>query len=208
MPALKRRWPSVQGPGGPSCGGNQNWFPDANFRRCGCGVIACADTLLYLTGRETLSRQAYLDYVAGLRKYFPLIPGRGIDGLRLSAGMNLCLRRAGLPLRTRWCGSFRKFQPRLEELLTSDLPAVTAIGPNFPRFWGAERLPLYEKTPTGFVEVEQVKAHFLTVTAAEGRWLTVSTWGRRLYLDRESMESYMRRVSSPLLTNVLYIQKV
>ena len=207
MTALARPWVAVRLPGAVSFGGNQNWFPDGNFRRCGCGVVACADTLLYLTGRSSLSREEYIAYVEGLRKYYPLLPGRGIDGLRLAVGMNLCLRRENLPLRARWCASAQAFWQRLEEQLEADLPAVVAIGPNFPRFWGAERLPLYARTAVGYVESERTKAHFLTVTGEENGWLEVSSWGRRLYIRRDAWESYMRRASAPLLTNLLYLHR-
>ena len=60
---LRRPWPAVREGESLSYGGNQNWFSDENFRRCGCGVIACADALLYLRGQSELPREEYIDYV-------------------------------------------------------------------------------------------------------------------------------------------------
>ena len=205
--ALKRAYPRIRSGQGFSYGGSQNWFPDENMRLCGCGIVACADVLLYLSGRGELTREEYLRYVDALRRYFPLIPRRGIDGLRLALGMNILLRRRRLPYRARWCASGQRFWQRIEEMLSGDLPAVISIGPNFPRFWGAETLPLYRRTEEGvYQEAERTKAHFLTVTGLDNQWLRVSTWGRMLYIERRAYERYMRSPSIALLSNLLYLE--
>ena len=209
MPELKRTYPCVQYAGGSSCGGNQNWFADENFRRCGCGVIACADTLLYLRGREALSREEYIDYVNSLRKYFPLIPRRGIDGVRLAIGMNVCLRRAGLPLRAGWSASGRRFWDRLAAMLEDDIPAILSVGPGFPRVWSAEGLPLYRREEDGgYAGAGGARAHFLTATGLDGAWIRVSSWGRELYIERAAYERYMRVNSTALLTNLLQLRRL
>lgn len=204
---LKRPWPGIRTGTQRSCGGSQNWFQDENFRRCGCGVIACADTLLYLTGQDGLPREEYICYVNSLRKYFPLLPGRGIDGVRLAAGFNACLRKSGLRVRAGWSASGTKFWDRLAELLSHDLPAIIAIGPNFPRIWGAERLPLYRRTEDGgYIEAERTKGHFLTVLALDDAWMEVSSWGRRFWIERSAYADYMHRQGA-LFTNLLYLRK-
>lgn len=203
---LTRPYPRVRTGEALSCGGSQNWFPDENFRLCGCGVVACADTLLYVSGRAELSKEEYLRYVNSLRHYFPLLPGRGIDGLRLALGLNACLRKSGLSLRARWCASSGRFWERLEGQLTRDLPAIVAIGPNFPRFWGEETLPLYRKTADGFAESERTKAHFLAVTGLDEDWMRVSSWGRELYIERAAYDRYMK-TQGALFTNLLYLEK-
>ena len=209
MPELKRPYPSVRNGEAGSCGGDQNWFADANFRRCGCGVIACADTLLYLRGQTALSRAEYMDYVNSLRRYFPLIPYRGIDGVRLAMGMNVCLRRAGLPLRAGWSASGRKFWDRLAAMLADDLPAVLSVGPGFPRVWSAEALTLYRRSEDGaYVEAGRARAHFLTATGLDGERIRVSSWGRELYIGRAAYERYMRESSAALLTNLLQLRRL
>ena len=204
---LTRPWPQVRTGDRLSCGGSQNWFPDENFRLCGCGIIACADTLLYLTGRSGLSRDEYTRYVNSLRRYFPLIPRRGIDGVRLAIGFNACMRHRGVDVRAGWSASGAKFWDRLTAQLERDLPAIIAVGPNFPRVWGTERLPLYRATADGaYAEAERTKGHFLTVTGLDDEWMRVSSWGRELYIERRAYDSYMRRQGA-VFTNLLSLEK-
>ena len=209
MPELKHPYLCVRDGEAASCGGDQNWFADANFRRCGCGVIACADTLLYLRGYAALTREEYIDYVNFLRRYFPLIPRRGIDGVRLAIGMNACLARADLPLRAGWSASGRKFWDRLAAMLADDLPAVLSVGPNFPRVWGAEELALCRRTEDGhYAGAGRVKAHFLTATGLDDERIRVSSWGQELYIERAAYERYMRESSTALLTNLLQLRRL
>lgn len=209
MPELKHPYPRVRSGEGDSCGGDQNWFADGNFRRCGCGVIACADTLLYLRGQTALPREEYIDYVNSLRRYFPLVPGRGIDGVRLAIGMNLCLRQAGLALRAGWSASGRRFWDRLAAMLADDLPAILSVGPNFPRVWGTEALALYRETEDGRrVEAGRARAHFLTATGLDDERIRVCSWGRELTIERAAYERYMRESSAALLTNLLQLRRL
>lgn len=204
---LRRPYPRIRAGETLSCGGSQTWFADGNFRDCGCGVVACADALLYLTGWDGLTREEYMDYVNSLRKYFPLIPRRGIDGVRLAIGMNACLRRAGLPLRARWSVSGKRFWTRLSAQLSQDIPAIVAIGPNFPKVWGAQRLALYRAEDGGYIESERTKGHFLTVTGLDGEWMRVSSWGRELYIARRDYERYMR-AQGALFTNLMQLKRI
>ncbi len=205
---LKREYVRVWAQGQASFGASQSWLPGRHARACGCGLIACADTLLYLTDRRTLQRTEYLEYVAALRRYFSPIPHFGIDGLRLAWGINRCLARSDLPLRARWCASGTRFWQRVEEMLSRDCPAVIAIGQNFPRFWQKKELTLYRLTPRGeYVADCRVQGHYVTVTALDERYAEVSTWGRRLYVDRREFEEYVKRHSSWLFCNVLYLQE-
>jgi len=204
---LTRPYPQVRMGAEVSYGGSQNWFPGKSFVACGCGVIACADTLLYLTGRDGLTREEYLCYVNLLRVFFPLIPYRGIDGARLALGMNLCLRRAGLPLRALWCVSDARFWERVEAQLSDDLPAVISVGPNFPIVWGKERVTLYRRTEDEFVPAERTKGHFLTATGLDDEWLRVSTWGSERYIRRVELDRY-RKTQGAVFTNLLRLRRI
>ena len=209
MPELKRPYPHILDGETASCGGDQGWFADGNFRRCGCGVIACADTLLYLCGQTALPREEYINYVNSLRKYFPLVPHRGIDGVRLAIGMNVCLKRAALPLRAGWSASERQFWDRLAAMLADDLPAILSVGPNFPRIWGAEELPLYRRAEDGrYVGAGHARAHFLTATGLDDERVRVSSWGQELYIERAAYGRYMRTSSMALLTNLLQLRRL
>ena len=204
---LKHSWPAIRTGEALSCGGSQNWFADENFRLCGCGVIAAADTLLYLRGIRELPQKEYLRYVNQMRRFFPLIPHRGIDGIRLSLGLNRCLRKEGLRVSTRWSASGAPFWDRLERQLVDDLPAIVAVGPNFPKVWGTERLTLYRAEEDGsYVPAERTRGHFLTVIGMDETWLRVSSWGRELYIERRAYESYMRR-NGALFTNLLRLER-
>lgn len=209
MPRIEGPYPCIRSNGADSYGGNQGWFADdANFRACGCGVIAGADVLLYLSGRRELTREEYFRFVGSLRRYFPLIPRRGIDGLRLALGLNGCFRRRRLPYRCGWSVSGARFWERLEGMLADDLPAITAIGPNFPRVWGREELTLYRRNGAGGYAVsEQTRGHFLTVTGLDEEWMEVSSWGRRLFLRRSDYAAYMRR-NGPMFTNLLFMERL
>ncbi|MBQ9647319.1 MAG: hypothetical protein IJV43_03030 [Oscillospiraceae bacterium] len=204
---LTRPWPRVRTAEGLSCGGDQNWFPDRNFRLCGCGVVACADTLLYLTGRGELEQEEYERYVNSLRKYFPLVPHHGIDGVRLAIGLNALLRKRGVRVRAGWSASGARFWDRLARLLANDLPAIVAIGPSFPRVWDAERLQLYRRTGGAYVAAARTKGHFLTVLGLDDDWMRVSSWGQELYIERRAYADYMRRQGA-LFTNLVYLERM
>ena len=98
---------SVQRPEGASYGGSQTWFSSPSIRGYGCGLIAAHDLLWYLERKESLTAQtdrhrsgeqpvsdsrSWEDYersVKRLHRLFPILPRLGINGLMLSAGLNL-----------------------------------------------------------------------------------------------------------------------
>lgn len=98
---------SVQRPEGASYGGSQIWFSSPSIRGYGCGLIAAHDLLWYLERKESLTAQtdrhrsgeqlvsdsrSWEDYersVKRLHRLFPILPRLGINGLMLSAGLNL-----------------------------------------------------------------------------------------------------------------------
>ena len=84
-------FPSIEKEGSLSYGGNQNWSSSKTIRKCGCGVIAGTDLLLYLDlnkqrcrtkffeevqdSNGIIEREQYLKYVHKMRRdYLPLIP--------------------------------------------------------------------------------------------------------------------------------------
>jgi len=191
---------------GASYGGSQMWFPSRNFQRCGCGVIACADMLLYLTGRTELTWQEYRDYVNQTERALPLLPGLGIDGLRLALGMNVCLHRAGIAKRARWCASGERFWRRAEELLRADVPVLLSVGPNLPRFWRRGELTFYRRLPNGtYAPANHTSAHFVVATGLDGEWMRISSWGEEYYVNRWEYDRYARERSCALFTNLLYL---
>ena len=95
----------------------------------------------------------------------------------------------------------------VREYNESDLPAIVAIGPGFPRVWDVEALPLYRRTEDGaYAEAERTRGHFLTVTGLDGEWMEAASWGRRLYIERRAYADYMRRHGA-LFTNLLFLER-
>ena len=97
-----------------SYGGSQSAHPYATMRACGCGVIAGLDVILYLSRHsggtcpfaagedgQSVPLSVYNSFASRLRRGFlPLIPGRGINGLMLTGGLELFFLRWRLNLLT------------------------------------------------------------------------------------------------------------
>ena len=94
MTELTRRYTAVCYGTALSYGGNQAKSRNADIRKCGCGVIAALDLLLYLKGQEAPIEEAEYDRYADTlrRRYFPLMPPLGMNALVLLAGMNRLLK--------------------------------------------------------------------------------------------------------------------
>ena len=205
---LKRPYVRVHRGAEVSYGGSQMWLEKESSRTAACGLIACADVLAYLRGETEFTYSEYLAYVTGLRRRFPLIPYRGIDGLRLALGMTRCLREARPGLRARWCISGARFFERLERMLRADIPAIIAIGPNVPPFRHRQALPLYRRREDGtMIEACRARAHYVTVTGMDREWMRISSWGREYCISRRQYEAYMHTQSLSAVTNLLYIEK-
>ena len=157
MLSLQHPYISVFLDGSESYGGGQQFFDNRMIKICGCGIIAAADTLLYLQRwhgtdpiplldaclREApLPFPAYHELIQQMhRKYFPLIPYLGLNGLMLAAGMQRFFRQNRLPFSCRWCVSHKELWGRIETMLSADLPVIMSVGPNFPFFWEKEKAP-------------------------------------------------------------------
>jgi len=220
MRELKHTYPYVSLPyGGKSYGGNQMASPDKVMRRCGCGVVAAADLLLYLhryhkplpllegvSGEPTLDE--YEDLLQHLRrKFFPLFYPVGMNGLSLALGLNHIFRRNGLAFRCRWDMSEAKLWSRMEEMLIMDIPVILSIGPNFPRLWKKGKETLYRLDNGEQRAAASTRAHYVTVTGMDDTWLRVSSWGKEYYLSREEYEHFRADVSSAMVSNIVYIKE-
>lgn len=213
---LLHPWPTVLEQDRTTWGGSQRLDPDPILRKCGCGVIAALDTLIYLHGHRPGFRQplfralslkmgvsgrAYHQWTADLRrKYLPLLPPLGLNGWMLSAGLNRYFRDNRLPLRARW-GATRLWET-MEAQLAADLPVPLCIGTCLP----GRKLTLYVMRDGLWKPGRTVSAHFVTVTAMDADWLTVSSWGRCYGIRRAEFDQYVRSASGPLLSNILVLR--
>ncbi len=223
MTELSRDFVGIELENRVSYGGNQRLWPEGNMRFCGCGVIAAADLLLYMSltrpqcrralcpgDKRALSFQEYRALAETLnKKFLPLIPRRGINGLGLAAGLNWCFKKYKLPMRCSWQISRGKLWQGLEDMLSRDIPVIFAIGPNFPKVWQKHALPLYKKREDGsLVRSGSVKAHYVSVTGMDGTHLRISSWGEEYYISREEYMEYLRRHSCAIVCNYLRVREL
>lgn len=185
-----------------SYGGNQGWFStetDRYLRPMGCGLISCADILLYKSGRRRLTLEEYKEYVRSLNTgSLTVRKSIGVNGLSLARGMRRRLRELGIPAKVSWCFSKSKILPRIEQMLEADIPVTISVGPHL----GKERLgvKLYIRDPGGIFVLPNwrsglVRDHYVTVTAVirrnEDIWLEVSSWGERYYISWKEYSDYI-----------------
>ena len=219
MTELKHEYPRVaQADGSFSYGGSQMASPDRIMRRCGCGVVAAADLLLYLHRYhqplpllegvgETLTQGEYETLLQQLRRcYLPLFYPVGMNGLTLALGLKRIFRKNGLMLSVRWDVSEKLIWARMEEMLGRDIPVILSIGPNFPRLWKKGKETLYRMDSGDPRRAAEVRAHYVTVTGLDEKWLRISSWGKEYYLSRLEYERYRADFSSALVSNIVYIR--
>ena len=224
MLSLRHPYISVQLQSGKSYGGGQQFSPNAMVRRCGCGIVAATDLLLYLSKyhlqepvvpfaallrEDPLPFSAYNDCILWMnRHYFPMIPYNGINGLMLMAGMQKFFHDYRLPYTSRWCMAQSRLWERLEGMLREDVPVILAVGPNFPMVWGDKRVHFYRKTADGkYKPTAGAKAHFFTVTGSDESWARISSWGQMYYLNRWEFRDYARKSSIGFVNNALLIER-
>lgn len=189
-------------------GGDQSWFPYRFLQNSGCGVIGAAEVLLQLKGRESISKTEYMEFADMLwKRFLPVIPGFGMNGLTLAFGLNLFFWKHQMPYYAFWGISPGKLPGRIHRMLKNGIPVILSIGPNFPFFWGKEKLNFYKKVNGSFVAAARTKAHFVTVTGWDGKMLQISSWGKEYFIDYEEYRHYVKKHSCSLISNLVYIRK-
>ena len=192
-----------------SFGGNQAWFSREYMKKVGCGVISAANLLIHLQKKEQMSESEYIEFARQIcLHYLPVVPGFGMNGLTLMAGLNRYFRKYHLPYKAFWGISGRKMLSRIDQMLGQDLPVILSVGPNFPNVFGKKLLNFYSKTNDGrFLQAAKTKAHYVTVTGRDGVYLQISSWGKEYYIDIREYREYVRSYSSPLVSNILCIKQ-
>ena len=195
-------------------GGRQQWFDSKRLQGYGCGVIACANILTHrrLWGEEsfrrTPERAGYLKLSRDLtRFYLPVIPRFGMNGIFMALGIDLYFRTHRLPYRAFWGISKKKMDSRIGRMLSADIPVCFSIGPNFPNLFGNHRLTLYRKNGNTYEPADSTRAHYVSVTAMDGEWYEISTWGYKMYINRKEYSEYVRKHSCPLFSNILVVKE-
>lgn len=224
MLSLQHPYISVTVHSGKSYGGGQQYSENVMVRRCGCGIIAATDLLLYLS-RWHLSEPAtvfdglaqedpiplsvYNDCILWMnRHYFPMIPYAGINGVMLMAGLQKFFLDYKLRYTARWCLTTSGLWDRIESMLRQDIPVILSAGPNFPLIWEDKRVGFYVKSSAGrYIPSSAAKAHFFTVTGMDESWLRISSWGRLYYMNRWEFLTYIRQHSISIASNTLLVQQ-
>lgn len=206
---LRKPYVSVLTPHGPSYGGSQMWSSDPLMKKCGCGIVAAKDVLMYLCSSPEKTVGEYCKDLDQLRhRYFPLLYPNGINGILLVSGMNKLFRHLRLPYHASWAIAGDKLISRIQSMLTEDCPVILAIGPNFPFLWNKNTLTLYHKTPDGhYSESTRVCGHYVVVTGIDEDWLRISSWGRRYFISIQEYGQYVRNNSIYLFSNIVKIQR-
>ncbi len=201
-------------------GGSQNMYATPKERSNGCGIAGAADIIMYFdavssTGK-TFTKDEFLSLSNALRKHIPIIPGRGVNAFLLARGLNKYFKKNGLHYRSRWKWTWIKKWETVERMLNDDIPVILAIGNNFPWVWGKKQLNLYSKDEketdpvTGepvYKKAFEVCGHFVVITAIEGNCLSVSSWGKKYYINIDEYNRYVRKHSIHLYCNILEIKK-
>ena len=215
---LKNEYISVRKDGAVSYGGNQVWSENAVIRKCGCGVIGSLDLLLYLARYHSgglpaadwpIPLESYDRMCSALsRRYLPLLPPFGTNGLALALGLNRVFERFDMPFSAAWQFSGSKIMDRVEEMLDADIPVILSVGANFPFVWQGNRVTLYSRDPGGKMHgFAYTKAHYVTVTGSEDRFFRISSWGKLFYIDKGEYFSYIKQHSSSVISNILKIER-
>lgn len=222
---LNNPYISVSNGAGASYGGNQMCSANKTERSVGCGAVAALDLFLYLcryhrdSGRSGLKasfpadwpmdQQQYLSLLHYYRKkYFPLIPGHGINGLSLAIGINAFFAKNRLPFFAVWGVPYSKLWSTIQGMLEQDIPVVFSVGPNFPLFWQHHQLRFYVRRADGaYVPGPQTHAHYVTITGMDEQWIQIASWGRKYYINRAEYLTYVKEHSIRLVSNILYVRK-
>ncbi len=221
---LKHPLCAVVYPDGISYGGSQMHSSDSTMVKCGCGIVAVQEVLLYLTryhgcpGKDLFGEMAFKAVVSSeeyhkildhLRaRYLHLIPSFGINGISLVVGMNAVFRRYGFPYRGQWKIASRSFYPCMSEMLRNDIPVIISVGPNFPALWGTRTVSLNPERNMRGIPAQGINAHYMIATGLDDECIHVSSWGRRYSIDRKEYDEYVRRISSSIVSNLVYIKRI
>lgn len=219
MHGLKHPYISVKKDDTVSFGGRQQWSARRDLQTCGCGAVAMTDLVLYLSryhgceGAELPEPAPLAEYdrlcSALQRKYLPMVQPFGIIGPTLAAGISLYCKLHHIPLRAYWGVRVKHIWTAMADMLDRDLPVIFSVGQNVPRVWQRQKLNLYKQTGSGvYTAVSRVNAHYMTVTAMDDTWLTVSSWGKQFYIHRGEYEQYGKQHSIALVNNLVWLKAI
>lgn len=220
---LKRPYISVNG----SYGGSQELFKgergffNARRARSGCGVVAIADTLGYLTGKTRYSApDSYKSYFKYIQHRILWLPNRaGMSIYRIAFMFPRLLKDPLSKYRCFWGISRRRMLPRIEEMLKNDIPVIINIPKIISIRHRRDKLNLYMPAPDNAQNsapgsilraVSKTSAHFVVITGIyksfDKIYLQISSWGRKYYIDFDEFSAFTKKTPfGAVFGNILYI---
>ncbi len=206
---LKKEYWTIKSENTIFCGGNQKRFPDILMKRDGCGLIAAADVLGYLTDvNRVRTEKEYWNYIYSKQRYFHIIQGRGMPAWAMLMGVRKWCREEKLPYKIRWgCLPGKRYQ-NVIKMLSQDIPVILVVGPNFPNKFGKKCVKFYQKNESGeYIEAASTRGHYVVGLGMENGWLKISSWGSIYYINWKEFEEYASKTSFFLFTNICCISK-
>lgn len=169
-------------PDGKRYGGDQNDFPEKKYREKGCGVIALANLICYISRNDPMffkksddiGRTDYEALCGEIKKSLP----PDADGIRLM----LCFKKLtgnSLGYYPLLLCKKEKLLKLLEEALSEDIPVIVSV------FSAGKKNKGFELRGAG--RNYYARAHYMTSTALlyENNKISVvlSSWGKRFIMD-------------------------
>jgi len=217
---LKNDYVSVTGQKGKTFGGSQSFFKEMpgfmnKFKnKGGCGVVALSDLISYLGSKKQFdSPSEYMKYFNSVAAKILWIPTPlGLTFLHQLAGLKFLFITNRLDYRCFWGFSRKKLFVRINRMLSLDIPVILCIpkllGPN-----AAKRGLSYYRLGNNdeLKEAGRVHGHFVTVTGIlskdNEKYLEISSWGQRLYLNFEEYLSFTKKTPMSLLGYNMCVSK-
>lgn len=159
--------------------------------------------------RNILMKTDYMELVEHLRRRFlPVLPKFGINGVLLSLGMNMFFLHNRMGYYTRWGVFSWNFLKAIKGQLENNIPVILAIGPGIPFINSKGRLNLYQKDGNEYKVSQTTRAHYVTITGIDERWMTVSSWGELYYIKISEYMEYVKKSSNWIFSNILVCSKI
>lgn len=212
-------------------GGDQGFFrmaegskEDEKKNASGCGIVAFGDLLLYLGKRGknfvTLESERYINRILEEEEYksyynivYSFLGGilfsGGVSGFKLALKFNRLARKNRWKLRAVWGMSRRKLLPRIEEMLSRDIPVILCIPMMVRKKDKEDGLWLYHTVDCS--RAVFTKAHYVMITGITGKndilYYEVSSWGKKYYINVNEYDDLIHtHFMGTILGNILYIK--
>lgn len=223
-------------------GGRQEWYDETyrpKLHKYGCGVVAAVNTYLYLAGITKVTKEGYMSLVEEFIQMCPLSrfclnTGLGVLPWQMSSYIKRKCRAAGIRVNPDWLGraGVDSLYEKMKAALSEDTPVIWAffnLKPShkiqFYKYINGEYRDTYIDEHDMERRYDDVNSHYVTVTAVyerevDGhlqRWVEISSWGSRYYVNYEEFQSFVRNAGGRLnpvnlingyCSNILFIKKL